>query len=96
MKYCQSIRDIPTVEHFAALVFGSIHIPGDERSRPAPGHGYPERTETRINYIAFDDQQECETWVEQEESTRYGSRNYQLIVAKPCGVSRKTTVEISK
>ncbi len=33
---------------YAIMVFSqkSVYIPGDERSRSAPGHGYPEHTET--------------------------------------------------
>jgi len=35
------------------LVFSSITIPGDERSRTNPGHGYPEHTESTVQYIIF-------------------------------------------
>lgn len=94
MKYCNDKQDIPKGEHYAVLVFGSIHIPGDERSRTAPGHGYPEHTETKIDYIAFDSRVECESWIERSE--RYGKPNFQIVVATPCAVNRTTTVEISK
>ena len=49
--------DIPNEPHYAIIVIDStsVHIPGDERSRTAPGHGYPERTETYdvIQYKSF-------------------------------------------
>lgn len=40
--------DVPTQTHFAVCVYDSesVTIPGDERSRTNPGHGYPEHTET--------------------------------------------------
>lgn len=41
--------------HFAILTFGAIYIPGDERSRMNPGHGYPESTETTTTYLAYQD-----------------------------------------
>lgn len=40
--------DIPDNSHFSVMVYetSSYTIPGDERSRTNPGHGYPEHTET--------------------------------------------------
>lgn len=52
-KYVHSPADIPTVEHWAIITGTSVHIPGDERSRTNPGHGYPESTEHYIEYAAF-------------------------------------------
>lgn len=44
----------------------SVYIPGDERSRTNPGHGYPERTETYPVLKWFDTEKEVldymETW----------------------------------
>lgn len=38
----------------------TVHIPGDERSRSAPGHGYPEETRTfdTPHIWAYNDAQE--------------------------------------
>jgi len=40
-----SVDKLPQGEHWAILEDSSIHIPGDERSRTNPGHGYPASTE---------------------------------------------------
>lgn len=45
MTYVHKLSDIPKGEHYVILKIGSVFIPGDERSRTNPGHGYPERTE---------------------------------------------------
>ena len=45
MKYVSSLSDIPQAPHFVIVKMTSVHIPGDERSRTNPGHGYPEHTE---------------------------------------------------
>lgn len=45
--------DITKDEHYAIITTGTIWIPGDERSRTNPGHGYPDHTETTIQYDAF-------------------------------------------
>lgn len=45
-------KQVPVGPHFAVLVYDttSVWIPGDERSRTNPGHGYPEHTETYDNF----------------------------------------------
>ena len=56
MKLVKSKKDLPTEPHFAVILYKSqsVYIPGDERSRTNPGHGYPERYETYNS---------CEHWV---------------------------------
>ena len=46
-------NDVPEGHHYAVLIYetGSIHVEGDQRSRDAPGHGYPEHTE---HYNSFE------------------------------------------
>lgn len=92
MKYVHSPADIPDKKHWAALVFGTIHIPGDERSRSHPGHGYPASTETKIDYIAFDDKEEAEKWVSQREGAKYSYDPYKLIEVESRSV--QTSVKI--
>lgn len=46
MKYVRQLSDIPKEPHYVIVKIGSVHIPGDERSRTNPGHGYPARTMT--------------------------------------------------
>lgn len=60
-KYCKSVSDIPKTSHWAILYTTTVHIPGDERSKTNPGHGYPEHTEIHWNYISFAD---IEEWKE--------------------------------
>lgn len=44
--------DVPDGQHFAVLVYktSGTYVPGDERSRTNPGHGYPEHTETSDSF----------------------------------------------
>jgi hypothetical protein len=51
--------EMPTENHYAVIEYGSTYIPGDERSRTNPGHGYPARTEYHVEYIVFESR---ETW----------------------------------
>jgi len=51
--YVKDVTSIPAGEHWAILTIENILIPGDERSRIAPGHGYPERTESYVSYALY-------------------------------------------
>ena len=65
-KWCYSSADVPMCEHWAILKSRSVTIPGDERSRTAPGHGYPESTTRFVDYIAYTDREEFERDLEKE------------------------------
>lgn len=60
MKRVHGPQDVPVRPHFCVLIYNtqSVYIPGDQRSRDCPGHGYPEHTET---YDAF------EHWITEDE-----------------------------
>lgn len=47
--------EVPKDFHYAILLFDkqSVYIPGDERSRTNPGHGYPGGTEYYNTYQYF-------------------------------------------
>lgn len=62
MKYISEKKDMPSGEHYAILEFSTISIPGDERSRTHPGHGYPASEERVVKYITYPDK---ETWMDE-------------------------------
>jgi hypothetical protein len=51
--FARAAAEVPTQEHWAIITSDSVHIPGDERSRTAPGHGYPAHTTKFISYEVF-------------------------------------------
>lgn len=63
----------------AALVYSSFTVPGDQRSRDYPGHGYPEHTETTISLREFRDEAEMAEWVKRETTRGYSSSKFTLI-----------------
>lgn len=56
--FVRRAEDIPAGEHWAIITSSSFIIPGDERSRTNPGHGYSESTEDTITYEAYLDEEE--------------------------------------
>ena len=95
MKYISDKSEIPTTPHWALLEFGTIHIPGDERSRTHPGHGYGETTESTIKYMAFDSQEEITAYLQKENNSLFGSRleKYQAVFVQPKFVTTTVTVK---
>jgi hypothetical protein len=86
-----SLSDVPASPHFAIIRTTSVTIPGDERSRTHPGHGYPENTERFVTYRAFADRDEWEAEI-RELSNR--QENFRALVVTPAKVITATSVTI--
>lgn len=82
---------IPSGEHWAIITTSSYTVPGDERSRAQPGHGYSEHTVETINYEAFTDFARFEQSV-----INRTNRNEWFTAAKvnPLQVEKKVTIQI--
>lgn len=96
MKYVSSKGDMLNKPHFAIIEFGSITIPGDERSRTCPGHGYPEHTESVVTYIAFESESEWKAEINKRMTSPYGNKD-NFIAAKvtPASIALHTTVNVT-
>jgi len=60
-------------EQYIIIRNESVTIPGDERSRTNPGHGYPEHTDTYQKVEYFTDRAKWEAEVARLQSQRWGS-----------------------
>jgi hypothetical protein len=89
MKYCSKKEDIPKTAHLAVLRFYTVHIPGDERSRTHPGHGYGPEDKAVVEYISFDSPAELKTWVEGHKE-----QDYVVIDVNPKKVTTRVVVDI--
>jgi hypothetical protein len=104
-RQVKSPNEMPTEKHFAILVFtsSSFHVPGDERSRRCPGHGYPEHTETV---------ESCEYWVakdveslksaikllDDDRKSPYSNPDrskYQVVEVRPVTVHCKVEIDLT-
>lgn len=92
MKHVSSIDEFPDGEHYVALETQRTHIPGDERSRTSPGHGYPAHTVTSITMVVFDNVEEMKNWVRKKEENRRSCRDY--IIVRMSKVNLKTRIEV--
>lgn len=78
---------IPTETHYAAIVTRRRTVPGDERSRLVPGHGYPEHTVEDIDYIAFENKEAMTDWINRQRYTEFT-----IIHATPLNYETRTII----
>jgi len=85
---------IPTEPFYAVTFESSQTIPGDERSRTHPGHGYPEHTVSTQELKIFKDQDEFKNWILDEANKGYGKRSYTALHCKPFTVTLDVQVNL--
>jgi hypothetical protein len=61
--------EMPTEPHYAIIGYESFYIPGDERSRTNPGHGYPASTEYVVTYKVFENREVWEAYISLNKSS---------------------------
>lgn len=76
--------DVPMGHHYAVLVYksSSVFVPGDERSRTNPGHGYPEHYET-VNDFEHWVTTDKDAWIDFVKNLETEARNRRYGTAHP-------------
>lgn len=91
-KTIERVSDLPKAQHWAIIEEGQYTIPGDERSRTNPGHGYPESTERYLKYHTFENEEQVILWIEQHNRHTRGA--YRVIQVTPVSVEQKVQLVI--
>lgn len=94
-KYVSQVTDVPDKEHWVIVKTNGVYIPGDERSRTNPGHGYPARTENFLSYEVYLTEEKLLEAIEELEKPRYGGNRTAYKVLKVTPVKVKTEMKIS-
>ena len=84
-----------TQPFWAVFVNKSRHIPGDERSRQCPGHGYPAHTERYTEIVEFATEDELRQWVEHEEALVFGKSSYRAVKCLPITVRSTISIQVN-
>jgi hypothetical protein len=79
---------------YAAIITTTETIPGDQRSRDYPGHGYGEHQVERTTIKKFKDLAAVEEYVRCEDESKYGKDNYILIQYEELVVKKTVSLEI--
>lgn len=86
----------PAKEKYAVVYQEHTHVPGDERSRTHPGHGYPAHTETHNVFKGFDTEPEFLDWVKRAKLGEYGMpRSFQAYKCIPVEVSVEVHTKVN-
>ncbi len=95
MSYVGALNQIPKEPHWAIITTSSIYIEGDERSRSSPGHGYPSRTETTINYQAFTDEAQWKAEVVRKSTPIQWGSPTPFVAMKVIPAAIETSINVS-
>lgn len=92
MPFPTRVGELPEGLFYAILRPESVAIPGDERSRTNPGHGYPEHTESYWSLETFANDAEWKKEI--ERICRSGLKeDFKAVICKVAKIER--TVEIN-
>ena len=83
---------LPTEPHWVILKFSSISIPGDERSRTNPGHGYSAHSVPNVKYDAYLTEEKFLAALQELEERGYTSDSYVALKVEPLKITKTVSV----
>lgn len=86
------MSEFPLAPYWVIFTRSSRHVPGDERSRTAPGHGYPDHYEEYTNVQTFTDKSAWERAVSRKVES--GTRGWQAAKVLPAAVTTTVKVDV--
>ena len=89
-----SKESMPRGRHWVIIKFSSVYVPGDERSRTNPGHGYPAHSEPTVSYEAYTSLEGWEAAIRKLELSK--REDYFAAEVRPAEVTVDTTVNVSR
>jgi hypothetical protein len=95
-KFVNTAADLPDVEHWAVIRTDGVHIPGDERSRTNPGHGYPAEIRNFLSYQAYFTEEKLLQAIKKLEEPLYGGNRteYKVIKVTPLKVEKELVLKL--
>lgn len=90
----ESEEDMPKTPHYAVMEFGSMYIPGDERSQSNPGHGYPAETVATRSYLVFMSKETWEAYISKLKLQKYGKTAFVALYTTPATITQTINVSV--
>lgn len=82
------------MEIYAVFIMTTEHVPGDQRSKDYPGHGYGAHTVERTEVKEFKNKDDFVNWIVEQEARKYGKVSYRAFKCTPVRVTTKVDVQI--
>lgn len=95
-KHPTKTCELPSDSFYAILYPESITIPGDERSRTNPGHGYPEHTEHSWRMEVFSTREEWLAEVDRlsKRGGGYSATEFRAVRITPAKITTAVSVTV--
>lgn len=93
--YLNGLNNFPAEKAYGIIQMKGVYIPGDERSRTAPGHGYPERTEYYPELQIFLAEDEWKAEIKKLMFSEHGRKDFRAFVIEPVKVDANIDVVVS-
>ena len=82
------------MDRYAIIQTERFDIPGDERSRTNPGHGYPARIVTSDTVKTFPTREAWEKWIRDAKNPPYGApKKFKAIIYREVEVTTIVNIE---
>jgi len=95
-KYVQCVGDIPQQDHWAIFESSSVHVPGDQRSIDAPGHGYPAYAVNFVNYEVYLTEDKWRRQIEYKTNPQSGSpKSFVAVQIRRAKIKAETRIEVT-
>jgi hypothetical protein len=93
MKYVNNIKDLEKEKNteYLLLTDSSVHIPGDERSKQCPGHGYPAHDVKYMKIEVHDSEDSLEQSILKHEKSKTA---FVILDAKLIKIDIKKSINI--
>ena len=96
-KFVHSVNEVPKDEHYAIILNDSIYIPGDERSKTCPGHGYPASTKQVVSYEVYLTKEKLMESIQDLENPKFGyKKDYVVIKVTPVKITTSINIDIKE
>lgn len=83
------------MDRYGIIQKDSIYVPGDERSRTHPGHGYPGGYQSIIRLREFTDKDEWEKAIDKLANPSYGSpKQFRAVILREVEVTTETKINL--
>jgi hypothetical protein len=80
VTYFKGVSSLPEGKLYVIITNESVWIPGDERSRTAPGHGYPASTHSYAGLEYFEDEA---TWLRHIDHMAKTNKEFRAFAMQP-------------
>jgi len=90
-KWPKAVIELPTESYLAIITNNTVNVPGDERSRTNPGHGYPAYTERSFNIEVYDSE---DSWRKEVERLTLSKSPFQAVRINPAKITTSVSVTV--